>query len=188
MRLDHIAFRVLDRNKASEFLQQILGYRVQAPFTIDFDDGTKAECVALEPIPASQSEMQHLFRFGGGLTDEDFTKRSRGMPEMFVSDGQDQGGIVGEWVAQRGVGGIHHIAFQVQDVEAEMKQWKEKGVEFSSEQPIKCPEEDMVQIFTKPIQELGGVVIELIQRTNHGFCRSSVKKLMESSVEEGELT
>lgn len=180
MRLDHIAFRVQNRKVASLFFQAVLGYRVQDEFAIDFDDGTKADCVALSPYEHMSPEMP--------------TKRGPYYlpPELFVSDGKE--GIVGDWVKERnGIGGIHHIAFAVPgggngSIEEAIAQWKKKGVEFSSAEPIRCPDEDMVQIFSKPIACLGGIVFELIQRGERGFCKSSVKKLMESSVEEGELT
>ena len=166
MRLDHIAFRVVDRFRAKDFLQRVMGYRLQEEFSIPFDDGFRADCIALEPS---------------------FLGLSYGLPEFFVSDGLH--GIVGDWVKDRkGIGGIHHIAFRVSHIDEAIADWKTKGVEFSSAEPIRCPEEEMVQIFSKPIDALGGIVFELIQRGERGFCKSSVKKLMESSVEEGELT
>jgi len=43
-------------------------------------------------------------------------------PEIFVSDGPE-GSIVGDWVAARGgVGGVHHIAYQVEDVAGTMQE------------------------------------------------------------------
>ena len=99
--------------------------------------------------------------------------------EIFVSDGP-KGSIVGDWVEERGgVGGVHHIAYQVADVEATMKQWKDKGyAEFYSEEPMTCP--GRVQVFTKP-SELTGVIYELISREGKGFCEVNVKGLMEST-------
>ena len=66
-----------------------------------------------------------------------------------MSDGP-KGSIVGDWVAERGgIGGVHHIAYQVEDVEATMKEWKDKGyAEFYSDEPMTCP--GLVQVFTKP--------------------------------------
>lgn len=49
MRLDHVAYRVKDREKTAKFFMDALGYKIQERFTIDFDDGTCAECIALEP-------------------------------------------------------------------------------------------------------------------------------------------
>jgi hypothetical protein len=48
---------------------------------------------------------------------------------------------------------------------------------------IDCPEDNLRQIFTKPLDYLGGVIIELIQRGSKGFCENSVKNLMESTKE-----
>ena len=100
-------------------------------------------------------------------------------PEIFISDGL-VGSIVGDWVAARdNVGGIHHIAYQVDDVEGKMNEWKEKGyAEFLSEEPLTCP--GLTQVFTKP-SELTGIIYELISRTDKGFCETNVKSLMEST-------
>ena len=102
-------------------------------------------------------------------------------PEIFVSDGPP-GSIVGDWVDERGgVGGIHHMAYQVDDVKGVMDEWKEKGyAEFYSEEPITCKDPDLTQVFTKP-SELTGVIYEFINREGAGFCEDSVKQLMEST-------
>ena len=100
-------------------------------------------------------------------------------PEIFVSDGTPDS-IVGKWVAKRdGVGGIHHLAYQVDSVEATMALWKEKGyAEFTSEKPMTCP--GLTQVFTKP-SELTGVIYEFIEREGKGFCQDNVKDLMLST-------
>ena len=62
-----------------------------------------------------------------------------------------------------------------------MKKWQEEGyAEFYSEKPISCKDPDLTQVFTKP-SELTGVVYELISREGDGFCKDSVKSLMEST-------
>ena len=86
-----------------------------------------------------------------------------------------------QWVSERGGGGIHHIAYQVHNIETIFKAWKELGVEFASENIIDCPDDNLKQIFTKPLEVLGGIVIELIQRGDKGFCNKSVKDLMNST-------
>jgi 4-hydroxyphenylpyruvate dioxygenase-like putative hemolysin len=100
-------------------------------------------------------------------------------PEVFVSDGSPDS-IVGQWVARRdGIGGIHHLAYQVDSVADTMKEWKEKGyAEFSSAEPMKCP--GLTQVFTKP-SELTGVIYEFIERGEFGFCKDNVKNLMLST-------
>jgi len=98
------------------------------------------------------------------------------VPEIFMSDGQ---GIVGEWVKKNGPG-IHHIAFKTSNIAEDVKLLTDRGIEFTSE-ILEC--DDLKQIFTKPIKELGGITIELIERTTKGFCSGNVKKLMESTRE-----
>jgi catechol 2,3-dioxygenase-like lactoylglutathione lyase family enzyme len=163
MKLDHIALRVADRHKAVNFFQSMLNYEVGAEFDIDFDDGSKAECYALIPplLPIV------LIREG---------------PEIFISDGTP-GSIVGDWVEARGgVGGVHHIAYKVKDIDSIVNDWRSKGtVEFLTDDIIDCPDDDLRQIFTKPLDYMGGIIIELIERGSKGFCQNSVRDLMNST-------
>ena len=172
MRLDHIAYRVADRKEAASFLNSILEYKVGTEFDIVFDDGSKAECIAM--IPREKMDNVPPIEAGG------FRHLA---PEIFISDG-DENSIVGQWVAERGgVGGVHHFAYQVFGIDRVVKDWREKGVEFLTEDVIDCPEDDLKQIFTKPLAQLGGAIIELIERGQKGFCQNSVKNLMESTKE-----
>lgn len=173
MRLDHIAYRVADRYKTTKFFVEAFGYHIQQEFTIDFGKGQTAQCIALEP-------PEKLKPFIPWIIPQDFIQYHL-PPEIFVSDGS-QGSIVGNWVANRGgIGGIHHIAYQVDDVVAIMNEWKTKGyAEFSSEEPMVCP--GLTQVFTKP-SDLTGVIYEFIKRDEFGFCAENVKQLMESTKE-----
>ena len=156
MILDHIAYRVTNRKKAADFLEKTLKYTTNTEFEIVFDNKSTAECLVLEPN-SSQN------------------------PEIFISDGTDNS-VVGEWVqAQNGSGGIHHIAYRVNDIYAIVQEWKENGVQFLTEDVIDCPEDNMKQIFSKPLDVLGGLIIELIERQDKGFCQNSVKDLMNST-------
>ena len=164
MKLDHIAYRVKDRKETAQFFSSLFGYEIGAEFDIEFDDGSKADCYALIP-PTSPVLM---IREG---------------PEIFVSDGSP-GSIVGDWVVSRaGIGGIHHMAYNTKKIDSIVEQWRDAGVEFLTESVIDCPEDNLRQIFTKPLDHLGGVIIELIQRGKKGFCQNSVKNLMESTKE-----
>ena len=182
MRLDHIAYRVKDRVKTAKFFEEAFGYSVGTEFQISFDDGSTADCLALVP-PEVRSPDTSLWSYFINLqTPKHYLHcEFHAPPEIFVSDGVE-GSIVGDWVAERGgVGGVHHIAYQVDDVWATMKEWKDKGyAEFYSEEPFTCEDPDLVQVFTKP-SELTGVMYELISREGDGFCTDSVKKLMEST-------
>ena len=186
MRLDHIAYRVKDRKKTARFFMDALGYRVQTEFDINFADGTTAKCIALEPSEKPKVKKLHwLIRqyvgdsFNELEIDSSLFAEFHLPPEIFVSDGTPDS-IVGKWVDRRdGVGGIHHLAYQVESVEKTMKEWNEKGyAEFASEAPLTCP--GLIQVFTKP-SELTGVIYEFIERGEHGFCVENVKDLMEST-------
>ena len=186
MRLDHIAYRVKDRQKTAQFFINALGYRIQTEFDIDFADGTKAKCIALEPPEKPNTEkLQWLVNQYMGDFNKEINKNEVAQfhipPEIFVSDGSPDS-IVAKWVERRdGVGGIHHLAYQVESVEKTMEEWKQKGyAEFASEKPLTCP--GLTQVFTKP-SELTGVIYEFIERGAQGFCQANVKDLMQSTKE-----
>jgi catechol 2,3-dioxygenase-like lactoylglutathione lyase family enzyme len=189
MRLDHIAYRVKDRYKTAQFFENAFGYSIGTEFQIEFDDGSTADCLALLP-----SEERHPETVEWNVLLADKPNETEGQesidfhtyhapPEIFISDGPD-GSIVGEWVSARGgVGGVHHIAYQCDDVGATMGEWKDKGyAEFLSEEPMTCP--GLSQVFTKP-SEVTGVIYELISRSsnNKGFCEDNVKELMNSTTD-----
>ena len=179
MRLDHIAYRVADREKTAAFLIECFGYRIAEDlpdgFEIEFEDGTKAQCLVLLP-PEKLGEANpwsHLAPDGEGVINYHLA------PEIFVSQGTP-GSIVEKWVHDRGgIGGIHHPAYQVDSVAEKMKEWQEKGyAEFTTPEPLTCP--GLVQVFSQP-SELTGVIYEFIEREKHGFCQENVKDLMNST-------
>ena len=180
MRLDHIAYRVADRHKTVQFFIDAFDYKVQTEFDIEFDDGSKVKCFALEP-PEKQltnCPWENIYTAEGNIAElVDLTYHMS--PEIFVSDG-DPNSIVGQWVAKRdGVGGIHHLAYQVRSVQSQMDLWRAKGyAEFTTKDPLTCP--GLTQCFTKP-SALTGVIYEFIERGEHGFCKDNVKALMQST-------
>jgi len=189
MRLDHIAYRVGDRRKTATFFGEVFGYTIGTEFKIEFEDGSKADCLALVPPEVRHPEtnmweyyiLMGLNYAGPGDPIDKIKCEYHAPPEIFVSDGP-KGSIVGDWVIERGgIGGIHHIAYQVEDVEAAMHSWRQLGyAEFLSDKPMECP--GLKQVFTKP-SELTGVIYELIKRDGDGFCEDNVKALMESTKE-----
>lgn len=180
MRLDHIAYRVKDRYKTSSFFTEAFGYKIGTEFKINFSDDSSADCIALVPPETRHPDVSAwIHRVLLAAPYGPMKCEYHAPPEIFVSDGS-LGSIVGDWVLHRdGVGGVHHFAFQVEDVEQKMKEWKDKGfAEFLSEAPLTCP--GLTQVFTKP-SELTGTIYELITRTGRGFCEDNVKNLMEST-------
>jgi len=184
MRLDHIAYRVKDRYKTAKFFEDAFGYTVGTEFQIEFDDGSKADCLALVPPEVRHPKTGHwTHKVLMGLEHEERPIKAEyhAAPEIFISSGP-VGSIVGDWVTARGnIGGVHHVAYQCDNVADKMKEWKEAGyAEFLSDEPMTCP--GLVQVFTKP-SELTGVIYELISREGDGFCEDNVKNLMLSTVE-----
>lgn len=180
MILDHIAFRVADREKALEFFTSALGYKLADEFCINFNDGSRASCYALNP-PEKVVDMLEPQQVVTGSWDKSTWQLP---PQIFVSDGTP-GSIVDKWIQARGgVGGIHHIAFCCDDVEATMSLWKKKGwATFTTDKPI-SNEVGLTQCFTKP-HPITGVVYEFIKRgkNNKGFNIENVRDLMESTNE-----
>ena len=182
MRIDHLAFRVKNRKATTKFLMDALKYKIQTEFNIKFDDGTMAECIALEP-PEKQFNGVPWTTICNPVVEGKWAENQEYhlAPEIFVSDGEPNS-IVGKWVADRnGIGGLHHIAYMVDSVKETMNEWKEKGyAEFLTKEPLTCP--GLTQVFTKP-SELTGVIYEFIERENEGFCTENVKELMISTKE-----
>ena len=93
-----------------------------------FGEGKFADCIALQPPEklVNNAPWTTILPFEG--VDLEFHMS----PEIFISDG-NEGSIVGDWVLKNGNhGGIHHLAYQVDNVEETMKEWKDKGwAEFS---------------------------------------------------------
>ena len=168
-----------DLNVAAEFFVKCFGYRIADDlpngFQITFEDNSVADCLVLLPPEQLSGNMpwitEHYF-------DGDFSNYHMA-PEIFISDGTVDS-IVGKWVGERnGVGGIHHIAYHVDDVEKTMEELQMKGfAEFASKDPMRCP--GLVQVFTKP-SALTGIIYEFITREDQGFCKDNVKQLMEST-------
>ena len=183
MRLDHIAYRVKDREETARFLHGLLGYRYADVFKIELCNGEVANCIAMTP-PEKVSPHVPLATLDLEVYDEVDNKSYidyHMAPEIFVSDGSESR-LLADWVrSKNGIGGIHHVAYEVADVGATMEDWQAKGFEFTTDKPIACPDDDLIQCFTKPIAELGGQIIEFIKRGDKGFCKDNVAALMEST-------
>ena len=175
MRIDHIAYRVADKEEAAQFFIEAFGYRVTDEFEINFDDDTCAQCYAMAPAER-MNNLEEFKQWRMPMPDGVYHMP----PEIFVSEGSS-GSIVAEWVSKRGeTGGVHHIAYQVNDVGATMSEWKEKGwAEFATQEPIEA--DGLVQCFTKE-HPITGIIYEFIYRTKKGFNINNVKDLMTSMI------
>jgi methylmalonyl-CoA/ethylmalonyl-CoA epimerase len=152
-RIDHIAFRVSDLEKAIKFYTEVMDFEVTDRFFIDFEDKTKARCAALKA------------KEGQGIS-------------IFLSEGEGESGVVKEWVKQHG-NALHHIAYAVDDIKAEVAEMKRKGIPFTTDEILES--EELLQIFTKPAPQTG-VIHEIIQRKGtKSFSTTNIKRLMAST-------
>ena len=67
-------------------------------------------------------------------------------------------GVIGKWIAKKGEG-LHHIAFEVEDIESEMARLKEEGFTLLSETP-KIGADNKLICFLHP-KTTNGVLIEI---------------------------
>ncbi|MBC8466919.1 MAG: methylmalonyl-CoA epimerase [Deltaproteobacteria bacterium] len=70
-------------------------------------------------------------------------------------------GQIAKFISKKGQG-IHHIAFEVDDIQAELDRLKRKGVRLINEKPYVNAHEDLVA-FLHP-KSTFGVLVELIQK------------------------
>lgn len=69
-------------------------------------------------------------------------------------------GVIAKFIKKRGEG-IHHIAFEVDDIQAELDRLKSNGVALINEQPYRNAHDELVA-FINP-KSTYGILIELIQ-------------------------
>lgn len=85
-----------------------------------------------------------------------FFKTGENKIELLESTEAD--GVIAGYIAKKGEG-IHHIAFEVEDIEAEMKRLKEEGFVLLNEKPKKGADNKLV-CFVHP-KSTNGVLVEL---------------------------
>ena len=83
--------------------------------------------------------------------------------QLLAATGPDT--TVGKFVARRGAG-LHHIAYEVDDLEAALEDLKAKSVRLIDQTPRKGGRGHMVA-FVHPAAN-HGLLVELIQRSSHG--------------------
>lgn len=131
MRLDHIGIAVADLTAAEDLLARLLGRK---PY--------KRETVADQHVTTS------FFTAGD-------TKAK--LELVAAENGQ---GPIQKYVEKRGPG-IHHLAFEVDDIEAEMKRLAADGFELLQEKPSRGADNKLV-CFLHP-KSTNGVLVEICQ-------------------------
>ena len=116
-------------------------------------DNSRALFEALLGKPEMKSEMVESENV---LTS--FFRSERSKIELLHSTDPDN--VINKFIAKRGEG-IHHIAFEVKDIEASIAQLKEKGFRFINDEP-KMGADNKRICFLHP-KSANGVLIELCQ-------------------------
>ena len=150
--IDHIAFRVENVDAAVKFYTEVMGCEVADWFHVDFEDGTKARCCALNAGPI----------------------------QIFLSEGIGEGGVVKEWVKKHG-NAIHHVAYAVDDLAGAVSDARSKGVEFLSEKQIENDDLIQIFSKPIPETGVVHELIQRKHPGAKGFATENVKQLMEST-------
>ncbi len=83
-----------------------------------------------------------------------------GDTKIELLEGIDSDGVIAKFIQKKGEG-MHHIAFEVDDILTEIKRLKQAGFEFINEEPKPGADNKLV-CFLHP-KKTGGVLIELCQ-------------------------
>lgn len=82
----------------------------------------------------------------------------RGETKIELLEGLDPEGVISSFISRRGEG-LHHIAFEVDDIEAEMERLKQEGFTLLHDKPRKGADNKLV-CFLHP-RSTNGVLVEL---------------------------
>ena len=108
---------------------------------------------ATVPLNSDNTNVLDFYEFDGGSI------------ELVESSNPDS--MYNRFIAERGEG-IHHIAFQVEDLRQTMTEWKTKGVRFTMDPPLGASGSRRAIItFTDP-ETSDGLVVELCQLLAEG--------------------
>jgi methylmalonyl-CoA/ethylmalonyl-CoA epimerase len=89
----------------------------------------------------------------------------QGGTKIELLESQDEDGVIAKFIAGKGEG-IHHIAFEVNDIEEEMQRLSKEGFKILNPVPKKGADNKLV-CFLHP-KTTGGVLIELCQEIKNG--------------------
>lgn len=81
-----------------------------------------------------------------------------GESKVELLQSSDPDGVIAKFIEKKGEG-IHHVAFAVSDIEAEIKRLKEAGFQFINETP-KAGADNKLVCFLHP-KSTGGVLVEI---------------------------
>jgi len=126
--------------------------------------------IAVKDLKAANKVYESLFGYTHYKTE---TVESEGVSTSFFKSGDNkielleatrEDSPIAKFIEKKGEG-IHHVAFAVNDIYAEVKRLKEEGFEILNEEPKKGADNKLV-VFIHP-KSTNGVLIELCQEINN---------------------
>lgn len=129
--IDHIGIAVADLEEAIQTYERLLG----------------TSCYKRERVEQQQVETA-------------FFKAGDEKNKIELLGATDPASVIAQYVTQKGEG-IHHVAFEVEDVRAELKRLRNDGFKVLSEEPVRGADDKLVA-FIHP-KDNHGVLIELCE-------------------------
>ena len=83
-----------------------------------------------------------------------------GATKVELIESSDPEGVIAKFISKKGEG-LHHLAFEVEDIYQEIKRLKQEGFTLLSEAP-KVGADNKLVVFLHP-KSCGGVLVELVQ-------------------------
>jgi 4-hydroxyphenylpyruvate dioxygenase-like putative hemolysin len=160
VKLDHVAYRVKlgDREKLMGELMNVLPYRLYKSFKVIHSNATTTTLKLNETLPI-----------------------------IVISEGLTKDSVVEKYCQKYG-SRVHHLAYEVTNIEKVVEIQKNRGIKFTTNEIIGSEEEGIKQIFTLPT-ETSNHIIEYIQRFGDFdgfFTPSNIAGLMNSTEKLGE--
>ncbi|HJP14030.1 MAG: VOC family protein [Nitrospinota bacterium] len=138
LKFDHVGFLVRDTEEKRGLMEELLGCDFRYRLVREAKDNTN---------------ILDFYDFDGGAMELVQSSNPESMYNRFIKE-------KGE--------GIHHIAFEVDDIRATMAEWKAKGVRFAMDPPLGASGSRRAIITFTEAESSGGLVIELCQALGEG--------------------
>ncbi len=146
--IDHYTLIVPNAKKVSDFHQHVLGYQHINTILVNAGSVPEGEYDMLNYVLAWPNNKKGVLVITEGLTEESI------FHQFMMKFGQ----------------GIHHIAFEVEQITEVFEQLKQKGIEVTSEHLLRDPLSGLKQFFIS--NEYTGIFIELIERKSENESES----------------
>ena len=138
LKFDHVGYLIREEGSKRELMEELLGFDFRYRLVREAADNTN---------------ILDFYDFDGGAIELVQSSNPESMYNKFIRE-------KGE--------GLHHIAFEVEDLRETMAEWKTKGVRFAMDPPLGASGSRRAIITFTEAESSGGLVIELCQALGEG--------------------